>query len=87
MSTTFASLGIAVESSQAVKAADDLDKLVDAAEAAEKAVDDLGKAGEGLANTGKKISQAEAEAAQGIDKATNAKERQVDASRKAGTSA
>ncbi|MHC5789915.1 phage tail length tape measure family protein, partial [Pseudomonas idahonensis] len=87
MSTTFASLGIAVESSQAVKAADDLDKLVDAAEGAEKAVDDLGKAGEGLANTGKKISQAEAEAAQGIDKATSAKERQVDASRKAGTSA
>ncbi|SCZ74093.1 MULTISPECIES: phage tail tape measure protein [unclassified Pseudomonas] len=87
MSTTFASLGIAVESSQAVKAADDLDKLVDAAEGAEKAVDDLGKAGEGLANTGKKISQAEAEAAQGIDKATSAKERQVDASRKAGISA
>lgn len=87
MSTTFASLGIAVESSQAVKAADDLDKLVDAAEGAEKAVDDLGKAGEGLVNTGKKISQAEAEAAQGIDKATGAKERQVDASRKAGTSA
>ncbi|WP_236203932.1 phage tail tape measure protein [Pseudomonas protegens] len=87
MSTTFASLGIAVESSQAVKAADDLDKLVDAAEGAEKAVDDLGKAGEGLANTGKRISQAEAEAAQGIDKATSAKERQVDASRKAGTSA
>lgn len=87
MSTTFASLGIAVESSQAVKAADDLDKLVDAAEGAEKAVDDLGKAGEGLANTGKKISQAEAEAAQGIDKATSAKERQVDASRKAGVSA
>lgn len=87
MSTTFASLGIAVESSQAVKAADDLDKLVDAAEGAEKAVDDLGKAGEGLANTGKKISQAEAEAALGIDKATSAKERQVDASRKAGTSA
>ena len=87
MSTNFASLGIAVESSQAVKAADDLDKLVDAAEGAEKAVDDLGKAGEGLANTGKKISQAEAEAAQGIDKATSAKERQVDASRKAGTSA
>lgn len=87
MSTTFASLGIAVESSQAVKAADDLDKLVDAAEGAEKAVDDLGKAGEGLASTGKKISQAETEAAQGIDKATSAKERQVDASRKAGTSA
>lgn len=87
MSTNFASLGIAVESSQAVKATNDLDKLVDAAEGAEKAVDDLGKAGEGLANTGRKISQAEAEAAQGIDKATSAKERQVDASRKAGTSA
>ncbi|QLL15501.1 phage tail tape measure protein [Pseudomonas chlororaphis] len=87
MSTTFASLGIAVESSQAVKAADDLDKLVDSAVDAEKAIDDLGKSGEGLANTGKKISQAEAEAAQGIDKATGAKERQVDASRKAGASA
>ncbi|WDG45652.1 phage tail tape measure protein [Pseudomonas chlororaphis] len=87
MSTTFASLGIAVESSQAVKAADDLDKLVDSAVDAEKAIDDLGKSGEGLANTGKKISQAETEAAQGIDKATGAKERQVDASRKAGASA
>ncbi|EIM14320.1 phage tail tape measure protein [Pseudomonas chlororaphis] len=87
MSTTFASLGIAVESSQAVKAADDLDKLVDSAVDAEKAIDDLGKSGEGLANTGKKISQAEAEAAQGIDKATGAKERQVDASRKVGASA
>ena len=87
MTTTFASLGIEVESSQAVKAADDLDKLVDAAEGAEKAVDDLGKAGEGLASTGKRISQAEAEAAQGIDKATSAKERQVDASRKSGASA
>ena len=32
MSTNFASLGIAVESSQAAKAADDLDKLVDSAE-------------------------------------------------------
>ncbi|WDH25042.1 phage tail tape measure protein [Pseudomonas chlororaphis] len=87
MSTTFASLGIEVESSQAVKAADDLEKLVDSAVDAEKAIDDLGKSGEGLANTGKKISQAETEAAQGIDKATGAKERQVDASRKAGTSA
>lgn len=87
MSTTFASLGIAVESSQAVKAADDLDKLVDAAEGAEKAVDDLGKAGEGLANTGKKISQAEAEAAQGIDKSTAAMDRQISASKKRGDSA
>jgi lambda family phage tail tape measure protein len=87
MSTTFASLGIEVNSSSASKAADDLDKLVDSAVDAEKAIDDLGKSGEGLANTGKKISQAENEAAQGIDKATGAKERQVDASRKAGASA
>jgi lambda family phage tail tape measure protein len=87
MSTTFASLGIEVNSSSASKAADDLDKLVDSAADAEKAIDDLGKSGEGLANTGKKISQAENEAAQGIDKATGAKERQVDASRKAGASA
>ncbi|UIN53617.1 phage tail tape measure protein [Pseudomonas kribbensis] len=87
MSTTFASLGIEVNSSSASKAADDLDKLVDSAADAEKAIDDLGKSGEDLANTGKKISQAENEAAQGIDKATGAKERQVDASRKAGASA
>ncbi|EJZ58462.1 phage tail tape measure protein [Pseudomonas fluorescens R124] len=87
MSTTFASLGIEVNSSSASKAADDLDKLVDSAVDAEKAIDDLGKSGEGLANTGKKISQAENEAAQGIDKAKGAKERQVDASRKAGASA
>jgi lambda family phage tail tape measure protein len=87
MSTTFASLGIEVNSSSASKAADDLDKLVDSAVDAEKAIDDLGKSGEGLANTAKKISQAENEAAQGIDKATGAKERQVDASRKAGASA
>ncbi|WP_236192769.1 phage tail tape measure protein [Pseudomonas glycinae] len=87
MSTTFASLGIEVNSSSASKAAEDLDKLVDSAADAEKAIDDLGKSGEGLANTGKKISQAENEAAQGIDKATGAKERQVDASRKAGASA
>ncbi|XSS65409.1 phage tail tape measure protein [Pseudomonas sp. B11] len=87
MSTTFASLGIEVNSSSASKAADDLDKLVDSAADAEKAIDDLGKSGEELANTGKKISQAENEAAQGIDKATGAKERQVDASRKAGASA
>jgi lambda family phage tail tape measure protein len=87
MSTTFASLGIEVNSSSASKAADDLDKLVDSAVDAEKAIDDLDKSGEGLANTGKKISQAENEVAQGIDKATGAKERQVDASRKAGASA
>jgi len=87
MSTTFASLGIAVESSQAVKAADDLDKLVDAAEGAEKAIDDLGKSGAGLADTGKKIVQAETEVAQGIDKSTEAMERQAGASRKRGDSA
>lgn len=87
MSTTFASLGIAVESSQAVKAADDLDKLVDAAEGAEKAVDGLGKASDGLANTGKKVAQAEAEAVQGIEKSTGAKQRQADASRRSGASA
>lgn len=74
MSTTFASLGIAVESSQAVKAADDLDKLVDAAEDAGKAIDDLGKTGDGLANTGKKIVQTETEVVQGIDKTTGARE-------------
>lgn len=87
MSTNFASLGIEVESSQAVKAADDLDKLVDAAEDAEKAIDDLGKTGVGLADTGKKIVQAETEVAQGIDKTTSARERQAGASRKAGSSA
>ncbi|MFJ2362458.1 phage tail tape measure protein [Pseudomonas sp. NPDC087697] len=82
MSTTFASIGIAVESSDAVKAADDLDKLVDAAEGAEKAIDDLGKTGVGLADTGKKIVQAETEIAQGIEKSTSARERQAGASRK-----
>lgn len=87
MSTTFASLGIAVESSQAVKAADDLDKLVDAAEDAGKAIDDLGKTGDGLANTGKKIVQTETEIAQGIDKTTGARERQAGASRKVADSA
>lgn len=87
MSTTFASLGIAVESSQAVKAADDLDKLVDAAEDAGKAIDDLGKTGDGLANTGKKIVQTETEVAQGIDKTTGARERQAGATRKATESA
>ncbi|AGL85561.1 phage tail tape measure protein [Pseudomonas protegens] len=87
MSTNFASLGISVESSQAVKAADDLDKLVDAAEGAEKAIDGLGKAGDDLAGTGKKITQAETEAAQGIDKSTAAIERQISASKKRGDSA
>ena len=87
MSTNFASLGIAVESSQAAKAADDLDKLVDSAEGAQKAIDDLGKTGEGLANTGKKVSQAEADVAQSIEKSTAARDRQAGASRKATDSA
>lgn len=87
MSTNFASLGIAVESSQAAKAADDLDKLVDSAEGAQKAIDDLGKTGEGLANTGKKITQAESEVTQGVDKSTAAIDRKSGASRKATESA
>lgn len=87
MSTNFASLGIAVESSQAAKAADDLDKLVDSAEGAQKAIDDLGKTGEGLANTGKKIAQAENEVAQGVEKSTAAIDRKSGASRKATESA
>ena len=84
---TIASLGIAVESSQAAKAADDLDKLVDSAEGAQKAIDDLGKSGEGMANTGKKITQAEAELAQGVEKSTAAIDRRSGASRKATESA
>lgn len=87
MTTNFASLGIEVNSSSASKAADDLDKLVTAAEGAEKAVDDLGKASTGLAESGKKVAQAEAEAAQGIDKSAGARERQAEASRKSGASA
>jgi lambda family phage tail tape measure protein len=87
MSTNFATLGISVESSQAAKAADDLDKLVDSAEGAQKAIDDLGKTGEGLANTGKKVSQAETDVAQSIDKSTAARDRQAGASRKAADSA
>ncbi|AZF37685.1 Phage tail length tape-measure protein 1 [Pseudomonas sp. R4-39-08] len=87
MSTNFASLGIAVESSQAAKAADDLDKLVDSAEGAQKAIDDLGKTSEGLASTGKKITQAENEVAQGVDKSTAAIDRRSGANRKATESA
>ncbi|KPA87081.1 phage-related minor tail protein [Pseudomonas asplenii] len=87
MSTNFASLGISVESSQAVKAAGDLDKLVDSAEGAQRAIDDLGKTGEGLANTGKRITQAESEIAQSVDKSTAAMDRRSEASRKASGSA
>src|SRR5471030_904240 len=87
MSTNFASLGIEVNSSSAIKAADDLDKLVDSAVDAEKAIDDLGKSGAELAGTGKKIVQAEKEVAQEIDKATEATQRQSDARRKSGASA
>jgi lambda family phage tail tape measure protein len=87
MSTNFASLGIEVNSSSAVKAADDLDKLVDSAVDAEKAIDDLGKTGSQLADTGKKIVQAEKEVAQEIDKSTGATQRQAEARRKSGASA
>jgi lambda family phage tail tape measure protein len=87
MSTNFASLGIEVNSSQAVKAADDLDKLVDSAVDAEKAIADLGKTGAELADTGKKIVQAEREVAQEIDKSTGATQRQSEARRKSGASA
>lgn len=87
MSTNFTSLGIAVNSSEAVNAAGDLDKLVDSAEGAEKAIVDLGKAGDGLASTGKKITQAESEVAQGVDKSTAARDRRSGASRKAADSA
>lgn len=87
MSTNFTSLGIEVNSSQAVNAASDLDKLVDSAEGAQKAIVDLGKTGEGLANTGKRISQAENEVAQGVDKSTAAIDRRSGASRKAADSA
>ena len=87
MSTNFASLGISVESSQAAKASDDLDKLVDSAVDAEKAIDELGKTGEGLANTGKKISQTEAEVAQGVEKTTGAIDRQATAGKKRSDSA
>ena len=87
MATNFTSLGIAVNSSEAVNAAGDLDKLVDSAEGAEKAIVDLGKAGDGLASTGKKITQAESEVAQGVDKSTAAVDRRSGASRKAADSA
>lgn len=87
MATNFTSLGIAVNSSEAVSAAGDLDKLVDSAEGAEKAIVDLGKAGDGLANTGKKITQAESEVTQGVDKSTAAIDRKSGASRKAADSA
>lgn len=87
MSTDFASLGIKIDTSDVASATGELDKLVDSAVDAEKAMVGLGKSGEGLAKTSKTINQAENEAAQGIDKATAAKERQVDASRKAGSSA
>ena len=87
MATNFTSLGIEVNSSQAVNAAGDLDKLVDSAAGAEKAIVDLGKAGDGLANTGKKITQAESEVTQGVDKSTAAIDRKSGASRKAADSA
>ncbi|PIB67743.1 phage tail tape measure protein [Pseudomonas sp. 2995-3] len=87
MSTTFRSLGIEVDTSQAVNAAGDLDKLVESAEGAQKAIVDLGKASDGLANTGKQITQAESEVAQGVDKSAAAIDRRSGASRKAADSA
>ncbi|MGU9820040.1 phage tail tape measure protein [Pseudomonas sp. LF090] len=87
MATTFRSLGIEVDTSQAVNAAGDLDKLVESAEGAQKAIVDLGKASDGLANTGKQITQAESEVAQGVDKSTAAIDRRSGASRKATDSA
>ncbi|WP_448649956.1 phage tail tape measure protein [Pseudomonas fluorescens] len=87
MSTTFRSLGIEVDTSQAVNAAGDLDKLVESAEGAQKAIVDLGKASDGLASTGKQITRAESEVAQGVDKSTAAIDRKSGASRKATDSA
>ncbi|WP_044267653.1 phage tail tape measure protein [Pseudomonas fluorescens] len=87
MTTTFRSLGIEVDTSQAVNAAGDLDKLVESAEGAQKAIVDLGKASDGLTDTGKKITQAENEVAQGVDKSAAAIDRRSGASRKAADSA
>ncbi|VFT26685.1 phage tail tape measure protein lambda [Pseudomonas aeruginosa] len=46
--SNFAELGIKVDSSPAVKAAEDLDKLVDSADQAEQAIDNLSDASKGL---------------------------------------
>lgn len=85
--TTFAQLGIQVDSSPAAKAADDLDRLVDSAEGAEKAIDNLSDANKGLEQSSKGVSTAENAAAATADKSAVARERQAAASRKVSESA
>ncbi len=80
--SNFAELGIKVDSSPAVKAAEDLDKLVDSADQAEQAIDNLSDASKGLEQATKGVSRAEENAARSVDKAAGARERQTAASRK-----
>ncbi|MDP6009162.1 phage tail tape measure protein [Pseudomonas aeruginosa] len=80
--SNFAELGIKVDSSPAVKAAEDLDKLVDSADQAEQAIDNLSDASKGLEQATKGVSRAEEDAARSVDKAAGARERQAAASRK-----
>lgn len=85
--TTFAQLGIQVDSSPAAKAADDLDRLVDSAEGAEQAIDNLSDANKGLEQSSKGVSNAESAAAATAEKSAVARERQASASRKVTESA
>lgn len=85
--TTFAQLGIQVDSSPAAKAADDLDRLVDSAEGAEQAIDNLSDANKGLEQSSKGVSNAESAAAATADKSAAARERQAAAARKVTESA
>ena len=85
--TTFAQLGIQVDSSPAAKAADDLDRLVDSAEGAEQAIDNLSDANKGLEQSSKGVSNAESAAAATAEKSAAARERQASASRKVTESA
>ncbi|HGQ7300395.1 TPA: phage tail tape measure protein [Pseudomonas aeruginosa] len=80
--SNFAELGIKVDSSPAVKAAEDLDKLVDSADQAEQAIDNLSDASKGLEQATKGVSRAEEDAARSVEKAAGARERQAAASRK-----
>ncbi|KSS36661.1 phage tail tape measure protein [Pseudomonas aeruginosa] len=80
--SNFAELGIKVDSSPAVQAAEDLDKLVDSADQAEQAIDNLSDASKGLEQATKGVSRAEEDAARSVDKAAGARERQAAASRK-----
>lgn len=80
--SNFAELGIKVDSSPAVKAAEDLDKLVDSADQAEQAIDNLSDASKGLEQATKGVSRAEEDAARSVDRAAGARERQAAASRK-----